>query len=36
MSGKNEQFGRTGANKPMEIGQFQWNQTDADGRSYDF
>lgn len=36
MSGKNEQFGRSGADIHMEIGYFQWNQTDADGRSYDF
>ena len=35
MSGENEQFGRSGADKPVKIGQFQWNQTDADGRSYD-
>ena len=35
MSGEDEQFGRSGADEPMKIGQFQWNQTDADGRSYD-
>lgn len=36
MSGENEQFGRSGADQATKIGQFQWNQTDAEGRSYDF